>query len=91
MDKNQAKTEIDKLKQNLVKLKESHKRDNDNNKYQLDGLKKSASIQTNPAAKNNAKNQIASKKDNMARVKIGQANEVKRIQEQIERIKNSIK
>jgi hypothetical protein len=90
MDKIRAKAEIEKLKQKLAQLKEQHKRNNDNHKYQLDSLKKSASIQTTPAAKQNAKKQIESKKQTWDNAKKIQASELQQVLNQIERIKNSI-
>jgi hypothetical protein len=90
MDKLRAKAEIEKLKQKLAQLKEQHKRNNDNHKFQLDSLKKSASIQTTPAAKQNAKKQIESKKQTWDNAKKIQASELQQILNQIERIKNSI-
>jgi hypothetical protein len=91
MDKIKAKIEIEKLKQSLIKLKAFHKSANENNKSQLDGLKKSASIQTTTSAKQNAKLRVESKKQTIISVKNTQANEIKRIQDQIEKIKKSIK
>ena len=90
MDKIKAKAEIDKLKQKLAQVKEQHKRINENHKYQLDSLKKSASIQSTPAAKQNAKKQIESKKQTWDNAKRIQASEIQQILSQIERIKNSI-
>jgi hypothetical protein len=90
MDKIQAKAEIDRIKQKLAQLKEQHKSNNDNHKYQLDSLKKSASIQTTPAAKQNAKKLIESKKQTWDNAKRIQSSEIEQLLNQIERIKNSI-
>lgn len=92
MDKNQAKVEIEKLKQKLSQVKEAHKRNIGACNNHIIGLKKQIAIQSNASQKKSAKQAV----DNYTRVTKGSVinvynSNVKQIQEQIERIKRNTK
>jgi len=90
MDKAKVKIEIEKLKVKLSQVKITHKKVNDNNKIQLDGMKSILANQTTPSARQSAKKRIEMKKDQMSNIKKNQASEVDKIKDQIEKYKKML-
>lgn len=84
MDKLEIKKQIEKLKVELVKYKEKHKKLNENFKRYIADLQKQASNQSNKDAAARIRKQIASKKDSFTR------NEKRFEKEGAERIKKDI-